>query len=63
MRWLVGEFVRIKEIKNKRVWGRVTEVKSVPNEWALVIKSVYRPSPKSVLKNKRVFSKIKMTIE
>ena len=59
MRWLVGELVRIKELKNKRVWGKVVEVKEKPLEWGLKIVSVYKPSPKSTLKSKNKFSKFK----
>lgn len=56
----IGELVRI--TGQKRIWLRVDTAKSEDNEEVYSMKPIYRPAPKSRLKNKTIFSKIKMQI-
>lgn len=56
-----GQLVRI--AKKKRVWGEVENDSVYSNgETKVTIKSVYRPSPKSTLNKKKIFSKFKRKI-
>lgn len=56
-----GQLIRI--AKKKRVWGEVENDSVRSNgETKVTIKSVYRPSPKSTLNKKRIFSKFKRKI-
>lgn len=54
----VGQIVKIKEFKSKRRMGIVTKSDS----YSCTIEGVYKPSPKSRLKNKTKFSKHKLKL-
>jgi len=56
----IGEILRIKGYK--RMVAKVTEVKRTDSDITYSIKSAYKPSPRSRLKNKSVFSKFKNEI-
>lgn len=53
-----GTLIKIKQIRNKRIYG---EVVSVLGE-QIKIKPIYKPSPKSRLRNHSVFSKNKFKL-
>ena len=56
----VGEQVRI--VGQKRIWLVVNEFKDEDNAECYTMNLIYKPSPRSRLKNKSVFSKIKLEI-
>lgn len=58
----VGEIIKIKGLRNKRMVGEVCQVGIDEGGYNMTIRGVYRPSPKSRLKNKTKFSKHKMRI-
>ena len=56
----VGEQVRL--VGQKRIWLVVNEFKDEDNAECYAMNPIYKPSPRSRLKNKSVFSKIKLEI-
>jgi len=57
----VGEQVRI--VGQKRIWLVVNEFKDEDSAECYAMNPIYKPSPRSKLKNKTVFSKVKMKIK
>lgn len=59
----LGEIIKWKEAPTKRIMLKVIEHHEVKDngirEWVFTLRPVYKPAPKSALKNKSVFSKNK----
>jgi len=54
----IGELIKIKEIQNKRIWGRVTTSNISETAFTLTLEGVYKPSPKSRLRGNPLIKKV-----
>jgi hypothetical protein len=58
----VGQIIRQKDLKNKRIFFMVTNVIVEKYNYRVTLSPIYDPSPKSQLKYKNIFSKNKFSI-
>lgn len=52
-----GEILKINSLRNKRILAIVSSAKTMNAEEVFILRPIYKPSPKSLLRKKNHFSK------